>query len=88
MNFETTVYSKGHFKDKEYVTVGDYQKYFRITPDIAIIIIEKIEKHIASQHQHTQTEINFDYCNCDNRDMPTYIEDNKTWCPQCGYEVL
>lgn len=26
-------------------------------------------------------------CNCDARDMPTYKEDGKTWCPQCGYEV-
>lgn len=26
-------------------------------------------------------------CNCDKRDMPTYEEDNKTWCPQCGLEV-
>jgi len=26
-------------------------------------------------------------CNCDGRDMPTYIEDGKRWCPQCGYEV-
>ena len=27
------------------------------------------------------------YCNCDKRDMPTYKEDGKTWCPQCGLEV-
>ena len=28
-----------------------------------------------------------DICNCDGRDMPTYLEDGKRWCPQCGYEV-
>ena len=26
-------------------------------------------------------------CNCVGRDMPVYMEDNKRWCPQCGYEV-
>lgn len=27
-------------------------------------------------------------CKCDGRDMPTYVENGKRWCPQCGYEVL
>ena len=28
-----------------------------------------------------------DICDCDGRDMPTYEEDGKVWCPQCGLEV-
>lgn len=53
--------------------------------------IQTIEQWIASQHPHQQLEIKYPtkdpICNCDGRDMPTYMEEGKRWCPQCGYEV-
>ena len=49
--------------------------------------IEIIEKYLESQHPHQQLKMFEEICKCDGRDMPTYIEDGKRWCPQCGYEV-
>jgi hypothetical protein len=53
--------------------------------DAQITFIAIIEKHLADQHPHKQAEFT---CNCDGRDMPTYVEDGKRWCPQCGYQVI
>jgi len=49
--------------------------------------IEIIEKYLANLNPVKQLNLFDEICNCDGRDMPTYIEDGKRWCPQCGYEV-
>lgn len=36
---------------------------------------------------YSRTTIEDLICNCDKRDMPTYMDEGKRWCPQCGYEV-
>jgi chromosome segregation ATPase len=53
-------------------------------------VIKSIEAELAARHPHKQLEMDYDpkeICNCDGRDMPTYVEDGKRWCPQCGLEV-
>jgi len=58
------------------------------TANDCIVFIDCIEKWLAKQHPHQQSEIKFeDNCKCDGRDMPVYEEDDKRWCPQCGHEV-
>ena len=54
LQYPDVVYGKGQFKDKDYTSVSDYQKYYVITPAIAIVIIKLIEAHIASLHPHRQ----------------------------------
>jgi len=39
------------------MTVGEYQKFFSVTPMIALRIIELIEEHIASLHPHQQQKL-------------------------------
>lgn len=63
----------------------DYGSFDDRSISDALLVIEKIEQHLAEQHPHKQTSI---VCNCDGRDMPVYKEDGKYWCPQCGYEVI
>lgn len=47
----------GGVKTGGVVTVSRYQQYYKITPMVALTIIEKIEQHIADQHPHQQTEM-------------------------------
>lgn len=56
-HYPDVVYSKGQFKDQDHMTVGDYQRYYVITPAIALTIIKKIEAHIASLHPHQQGDL-------------------------------
>lgn len=69
VQYPDVVYSKGQFKDKDHMTIGDYKQYYQITPDIALTIIEKIEEYIASQHPHKQLEIVFN-----KPDLKDFIE--------------
>jgi hypothetical protein len=52
-------YGKARWKNNEVLTVGDYKRCFRITPKIALAIIEFVEQWIADQHPHKQTTIEF-----------------------------
>jgi hypothetical protein len=73
----------GSNRSKEYIKSLEFEKQ--------IEYIQTIEKYVEDQHPHKQLEIKYDkqdpICNCDGRDMPTYVEEGKRWCPQCGYEV-
>lgn len=60
VQYPDVVYHKSQHNDDEYLTVGDYKKFYQLTPAIALVIIEKIEEYIASQHPHQQSEIDFD----------------------------
>lgn len=79
-------------KAKSLIPVNRSKDYIKdLDFDVQIKFISVIEKFLADQHPHKQTEIKFatedPICNCDGRDMPIYKEDGKMWCPQCGYEV-
>ena len=50
-------YGKAKWKNDEVLTVGDYKRCFRITPKIALAIIEIVEQWLANQHPHKQTSI-------------------------------
>jgi hypothetical protein len=52
-------YGKAKWKNNEVMTVGDYKRYYLITPKIALAIIEYVEQWIADQHPHKQTSIEF-----------------------------
>jgi len=39
------------------MTVGAYKKYFKITPSIALRIIELVEEHIVNKHPHQQGKL-------------------------------
>jgi hypothetical protein len=52
-------YGKTKWKNDEQMTVGDYQIYYIITPEIGLKIIEYVEQWIADNHPHKQTTINF-----------------------------
>jgi hypothetical protein len=50
-------YEKVRFKNNEPMTVGDYQRYYIITPKIGLRIIELVEAYIASLHPHQQQKL-------------------------------
>ena len=41
------------------MTVGLYQTHYKMTPTIALRIIELVEEHIASLHPHQQQDLPF-----------------------------
>jgi len=87
---DVQVISSGYRRVRTYIK--DYRNFDGYGVSDALLIIESVEQHLAASHPHKQTTMEFkstqeDICNCDGRDMPTYKDDGKTWCPQCGYEV-
>jgi hypothetical protein len=52
-------YGKSRWKDDEVMTIGDYKRYYVVTPSIALRIIELVEEHIANQHPHQQQNLPF-----------------------------
>ncbi|MBN1183456.1 MAG: hypothetical protein JXB49_14280 [Bacteroidales bacterium] len=69
----------------------------KLSIDGVLMYIDRIEIELAKKNKYKQTEIDFridpqqidshEFCNCDGRDMPTYVEEGKRWCPQCGLQV-
>jgi len=55
--YPDVVYCNTPFKVAEFMTVGDYQRYYMLTPAIALVIIKQIEQHIADQHPHKQLNL-------------------------------
>jgi len=52
-------YSDAMWQCDEYVTISSYKKYYAITPEIGLKMIELVEAYIASLHPHQQGRFMF-----------------------------
>ena len=52
--YPDVIYCKKVYHSDEMITVSQYKRFYKITPQSALSIIEKIEEHIASLHPHQQ----------------------------------